>query len=189
MHTALRYAAGGFAEAKGKYRGSIVESFAVVPIGCCVACAAQDQDDKVRIAGINGSLFRPAGSMYGMYVCLCMCMHATTYVRTALCPPTGHESRSRSQRALWHYSVVLLLQQAAARIVVRRRLQAASSRLCRRHDKRNRRWPLAQSHQGTTPAVSSSLKRSARQAREQKADGAWRWEGRLVVERRLRCSS
>ena len=29
------YAAGGFAEAKGKYRGSIVESFAVVPIGCC----------------------------------------------------------------------------------------------------------------------------------------------------------
>ena len=68
---------------------------------------------------------------------------------------------------------------------MRRWLQAASSRLCRRHDKRNRRWPLAQSHQGTTPAVSSSPKRSARQAREQKADGAWRWEGRLVVERRL----
>jgi transposase-like protein len=71
--------------------------------------------------------------------------------------------------------------------IVRRRLQPASSRLCRRHDtnKRNRRWPLAQSHQGTAPAVSSSPKRSPRQAREQKADGAWRWEGRLVVERRL----
>jgi hypothetical protein len=54
VHTALRYAAGGFAEAKGKYRGSIVESFAVVPIGCCTA---QDLDDKVRIAGINGSFW------------------------------------------------------------------------------------------------------------------------------------
>ena len=165
-----------------------------MPIGCCVACAAQDQDDEVRVAGINGSLFRRGGSdaciyyVYAQGMCLCMhtaCMHTTAHVRTAICPPKGHESRSRSQRTLWHYSVVLLLQQAAARIVVRRRLQAASSRLCRRHDKRNRRWPLAQSHQGTTPAVSSSLKRSARQAREQKADGAWRWEGRLVVERRL----
>ena len=194
MHTALRYAAGGFAEAKGKYRGSIVESFAVVPIGCCVACAAQDQDDKVRIAGINGSLFRRGGSGACIYcvnaqgMCLCMhtaCMHTTAHVRTAKCHPKGHESRSASSRYSVVVVVVLLLQRAAARIVVRRRLQAASSRLCRRHDKRNRRWPLAQSHQGTTPAVSSSLKRSARQAREQKADGAWRWEGRLVVERRL----
>ena len=113
------------------------------------------------------------------------CMHTTAHVRTAKCHPKGHESRSASSRYSVVVVVVLLLQQAAARIVVRRRLQAASSRLCRRHDKRNRRWPLAQSHQGTTPAVSSSLKRSARQAREQKADGAWRWEGRLVVERRL----
>ena len=30
------YAAGGLAEAKGKYRGSIVDSFAVLPIGCRV---------------------------------------------------------------------------------------------------------------------------------------------------------
>lgn len=183
------------AEAKGKYRGSIVESFAVVPIGCCVACAAQGQDDEVRVAGINGSLFRRGGSdacihyVYAQGMCPCMhtaCMHTTAHVRTAKCPPQGHESRSASSRcSVVVVVVVLLLQRAAARIVVRRRLRAASSRLCRRPDKRNRRWPLAQSHQGTTPAVSSSLKRSARQAREQKADGAWRWEGRLVVERRL----
>lgn len=58
MHTALRYAAGGFAkvaEAKGKYRGSIVEAFAVLPIGCRIA---HDLDDKVRIAGINGSFWQ-----------------------------------------------------------------------------------------------------------------------------------
>lgn len=83
------------------------------------------------------------------------------------------------------YSVALLTHSEQRRIV-RRRLQAASSRLCRRHcDKRNRRWPLAQSHQGTTPAVSPSPKRSPRQAREQKADGGLEMEGRLVVERRL----
>ena len=162
MHTALRYAAGGFAEAKGKYRGSIVESFAVVPIGPPRACTAQGQDDKVRIAGINGSLFRRGGGdacIYCVYAQgMCLGMHTTAHVRTAKCPPQGHESRSASSRcSVVVVVVVLLLQRAAARIVVRRRLQAASSRLCRRHDKRNRRWPLAQSHQGTTPAVSSSL--------------------------------
>ena len=71
MHTALRYAAGGFAEAKGKYRGSIVESYAVVPIGCRIA---QDLNDKARIAGIDGS-FRRSGSN----VCMYLGMH--TYVR------------------------------------------------------------------------------------------------------------
>ena len=121
-----------------------------------------------------------------------MCMHTAAlvcmYGRTAICPPTEGYMKAAVQASSSRCgSVVLLLQPAAARIVVRRRLQAASSRLCRRHDKRNRRWPLAQSHQGTTPAVSSSRKRSGstRQAREQKAHGAWRWEGRLVVERRL----
>lgn len=89
MHTALRYAAGGFAEAKGKYRGSIVESFAVVPIGCR---SAQDLDDKVRIAGINGSFWVEAMNDC-MYVSMdaysiCVGMH-TTHVRTALCPPTN----------------------------------------------------------------------------------------------------
>ena len=83
------------------------------------------------------------------------------------------------------HSSVALLTHSEQRRIVRRRLQAASSRLCRRHDKRNRRWPLAQSHKGTTPAVSSSPKRSPRQAREQNADGALEMEGRLVVERRL----
>lgn len=48
MHTALRYAAGGFAEAKGKYRGSIVDALAVVPIGCRIA---KNPDDEVRVAG------------------------------------------------------------------------------------------------------------------------------------------
>ena len=45
------YAAGGFAEAKGKYRGSIVDSFALVPIGCA---EASDPDDEVRAAGVYG---------------------------------------------------------------------------------------------------------------------------------------
>jgi hypothetical protein len=42
----------GFAEAKGKYRGSIVDSFAVVPIGCFVA---HNPDDEVRVAGSDAS--------------------------------------------------------------------------------------------------------------------------------------
>lgn len=71
MHTALRYAAGGFAEAKGKYRGSIVESFAVVPIGCRIA---QGLNDKARIAGINGS-FRRGGSGNALDVCMYLWMH------------------------------------------------------------------------------------------------------------------
>ena len=108
MHTALRYAAGGFAEAKGKYRGSIVEAFAVVPIGCRIA---QDLDDEVRIAGINGSFWQ-----YCLYLCMhmCVCMH-TTDVCTALCPPTGYESRSYciSHYHISHCSVVLLLRAAA----------------------------------------------------------------------------
>lgn len=100
MHTALRYAAGGFAEAKGKYRGSIVESFAVVPIGCHIA---QDLNDKARIAGINGS-FRRSGSsvLYAsIWVCIHVCACVCVYVHYALQQDRHDESRSASQQALF----------------------------------------------------------------------------------------
>jgi hypothetical protein len=116
------YAAGGFAEAKGKYRGSIVETIAVLPIGCCIA---ENPDNEVRVAGADGS-FRL--QRYA-YVCMhFVCMHRQDKTRgptqallrhfslsgwarescpdgvwTVLCPLTGHGSRTARQ-----HSVVLL---------------------------------------------------------------------------------
>jgi hypothetical protein len=82
-------------------------------------------------------------------------------------------SATESDSVLWYYCT-------HCRSIVRRRLRSAPQRhLACADDKRNKRWPLAQSHQGTTPAVSSSTDaafRSRYQAREQKADGAWRWK-------------
>jgi hypothetical protein len=88
------YAAGGFAEAKGKYRGSIVESLAVLPIGCCVA---KNPDDDVRVAGVVGS-FRCAEGVH-MYVCMHL-VYVCMYVCTVLCPPTGHGSRTTRQHSV-----------------------------------------------------------------------------------------
>ena len=86
------YAAGGFAEAKGKYRGSIVEGLAVLSIGWAIV---QDLDDKVRIAGVDGSLRRARRmSMYAhvrLYSTICTYGHSG--------PPTGHGSRSASPQA------------------------------------------------------------------------------------------
>ncbi|KAM0706802.1 hypothetical protein Q7P35_006132 [Cladosporium inversicolor] len=87
VHTALRYAAGGFAEAKGKYRGSIVESFAVVPIGCRIA---QDLNDKARIAGINGS-FRRSGSSV-LYASIWVCIHRRIALAAGAITPRHHAS-------------------------------------------------------------------------------------------------
>ena len=56
-------------------------SLAVVPIGCC---RAQNPDDEVRVAGVDGS-FRRACGMH-MYRRTCV-LHV--YVWTALCPLAG----------------------------------------------------------------------------------------------------
>jgi len=66
-HSAVT-AAGGFAEAKGKYRGSIVESLAVLPIGCCIS---GNPDNEVRVAGADGS-FRCRYCTYVYAPCVCM---------------------------------------------------------------------------------------------------------------------
>jgi hypothetical protein len=151
----------GFAEAKGKYRGSIMDSFAVVPIGCLLTELAQNPDDEVRVAGFDAS-----------YSCATQCYTATD---PTVLSSVANRSTTEPDSVLWYYCT-------HRRPIVRRRLQSTPQRhLACADDKRNKRWPLAQSHQGTTPAVSSSTDaalRSRYQAREQKADG--HGDGRAV---------